>query len=249
MHSQGSFAQAIFSLGTLLVYPRIWPKAWQAGALQAFYFVPQSLESMQLQQALADLAEVRGRLATVQRFDGYSSSAAIASGVVAIAAGAVQYAVVPYPHGVDEAQTYFALWFGCLALALAINYGAILTWRARHRGLQTDAQIRTVGLSILPAIAAGGVITIGFLMRGFYDVLPAIWCATYALGLFASRAMVPRHVVLVAVAFGAFATFLLFAPRLDPLAWWVMPFAFGCGQIAIGVIVRRQAALERNSII
>lgn len=222
--------------------------AGQAGALQAFYFVPQSLAEMQLQQALADLAEVRGRLATVQRFDGYSSWAAIASGGAAIAAGIVQFLLVPEPHGAAEAQAYFSLWLGCLVLALAINYGAILAWRAHHRGLQTDAQIRTVGMSILPAIAAGGVITIAFVMRGFYDVLPAIWCATYALGLFASRAMVPRDVVFVAVAFGAFATFLLFAPHLDPLAWWVMPLAFGGGQIAIGIIVRRQAGLERSSI-
>jgi hypothetical protein len=203
---------------------------------------------MQIQQALADLAEVRGRLATVQRFDGYSSSAAIASGVAAVAAGVVQFFVVPEPRGASQAQTYFALWLGCLIVALAINYGAILAWRAHHRGRQTDAQIRTVGMSILPAIAAGGVITIAFLMRGFYDVLPAIWCATYALGLFASRAMVPRNVVFVAVAFGAFATFLLFMPHLDPLAWWVMPLAFGGGQIAIGTIVRRQAGLERGSL-
>jgi hypothetical protein len=203
---------------------------------------------MQLQQALADLAEVRGRLATVQRFDGYSSWGAIASGAVAIVAGVAQFFLVPAPHGAAEARTYFTLWLGCLVLALAINYGAILAWRAHRRGFQTDAQIRTVGMSILPAIAAGGVITIAFIMRGLFDLLPAIWCATYALGLFASRAMVPRDVVYVAVAFGTFATFLLFAPNIDPLAWWVMPFAFGGGQIAIGIIVRRQAGPQRSEI-
>jgi hypothetical protein len=98
--------------------------------------------------------------------------------------------------------------------------------------------MRTVGLTILPAIAAGGVITLALVLRGLFDLLPGMWCATYALGLFASRAMVPREVVYVAIAFGAAATLLLLLPNIDPLAWWIMPAAFGLGQIAIGAIVR-----------
>ena len=195
---------------------------------------------MQLRQAMADLAEVRGRLATVQRFDGYSAWAAIASGAVAIFAGAVQYALIPHPTLAAERRTYLLLWLSCLAVALALNYGAILVWRARQRGHQADAQMRTVGMSILPAIAAGGVITLALVTRGLFDLLPGMWCATYALGLFSSRAMVPRNVAFVAVAFGAFATILLLFPGIDPLSWWVIPFAFGGGQIAIGILVRAE---------
>ena len=202
---------------------------------------------MQLRQAMADLAEVRGRLATVQRFDGYSGGAAIASGFVAILAGGVQYATVPHPASASDDHTYLALWFGCLAIALVFNYGAILAWRARRRGRQADAQMRTVGMSILPAIAAGAIITLALVMRGLFDLLPGMWCAVYALGLFSSRAMVPRDVVYVAVAFGALATALFLLPGIDPLSWWVMPLAFGGGQIAIGAIVRAQPSADRDS--
>jgi uncharacterized membrane protein len=201
---------------------------------------------MEVRQALADLAEVRGRLATVQRFDGYSGPAAIASGVVAVAAGLVQAVLAPEPATAGERHTYLTIWLVCLGLALAINYGAILIWRTRNRGPQAKIQIRTVGMSIVPAIAAGGVITLGLVLRGLTDLLPGMWCATYALGLFASRAMVPRDVVLVAVAFGAVAAILLLAPNIHPLAWWIMPAAFGLGQIAIGAIVRFDAPLERK---
>ena len=45
---------------------------------------------MDLQRAISDLAEVRGRLAHVQRFEGYSAPAAALSGFCAIAAGLVQ---------------------------------------------------------------------------------------------------------------------------------------------------------------
>jgi hypothetical protein len=192
---------------------------------------------MEVRQALADLAEVRGRLATVQRFDGYSGTAAIASGVIAIVAGFVQAAVAPQPHGASEIHSYLTIWLICLGVALSVNYGAIVAWRARNSGPQAAVQFRTVGMSIIPAIAAGGVITLALLVRGLDDLLPGMWCATYALGLFASRSLVPRDVVLVAVAFGAIATALFLIPGIDPLAWWIMPLAFGGGQIAIGTMV------------
>ncbi|MGH7707905.1 MAG: hypothetical protein ACREM6_08280 [Vulcanimicrobiaceae bacterium] len=193
---------------------------------------------MELRQAIADLAEVRGRLATVQRFEGYSGWAAITSGLVAVAAGVVQFALIPAPRTLADQRLYLDLWLTCLALALAINYGAIVAWYVRHRSAHVDVQVRTVGMSIAPAVAAGGVITIALVSRGLYGLLPGMWCATYALGLFASRAMVPRNVVAIAVAFGAFAAFLLLSVRIDTMSWWVMPLAFGCGQIAIGAMVR-----------
>src|ERR1700682_1366794 len=96
---------------------------------------------MQLRQAMADLAEVRGRLATVQRFDGYSAQGAIASGLVAIAAGGVQFALLPHPSTVAGFRTYLLLWLGCLAVALAVNYGAILAWRARQLGHGAGPQV------------------------------------------------------------------------------------------------------------
>ena len=111
---------------------------------------------MEVRQALADIAEVRDRLAIVQRFGGYSGWASIASGLVAIAAGAVQGAVAPQPRGLDGQRAYLDIWLWCLVAALAINYGAILIWRTHNRGTQAGVQVRTVGMSILPAIAAGG---------------------------------------------------------------------------------------------
>jgi len=195
--------------------------------------------SVEVRRAIADLAEVRGRLASVQRFGGYSGAAAIASGIVALVAGLVQRALAPYPAGRAQDRTYLYVWLSCLVIALAINYGAILAWRARKHNALADVQIRDVGMTILPAIAAGGVITVGLVMRELYQLLPGMWCASYALGLFASRSHVPRAVVAVAVAFGLAATALLTVPGIDTLAWWVMPLAFGFGQIAIGAIVRR----------
>ncbi len=195
------------------------------------------LPAMEVRRALADLAEVRGRLAIVQRFDGYSGTAAIASGVVAIASGIAQGLVDPQPRLASERRVYLVIWLSCLAAALALNYGAIVIWRLRNHGAQAAMQFRTVGMSIVPAIAAGAVITLALVLRDLEALLPGMWCAAYALGLFASRSMVPRAVVGVAVAFGAAGAGLLLAPGYTSLAWWTMPLAFGLGQIAIGTIV------------
>lgn len=192
---------------------------------------------MEVRRAIADLAEVRGRMATVQRFDGYSGPAAIASGIVAIAAGIAQAILDPQPRSYADHKTYLSIWLACLGFALALNYGAIVVWRLRNPGAQAGVQFRTVGMSIVPAICCGGVVTLALVWRGLDDLLPGMWCATYALGLFASRAMVPREVVFVAAAFGAAGAILLLLPTINPLAWWIMPGAFGIGQVLIGAIV------------
>jgi len=196
---------------------------------------------MEVRRALADLAELRGRIATVQRFDGYSGPAAILSGCVALVAGIVQAVLDPQPNTFAQRQTYLAIWLTCLGLALALNYGAIVIWRVRNRGAQAAVQFRTVGMSIAPALACGGVVTLALVGRNLEELLPGMWCATYALGLFASRAMVPRAVVAVAAAFGAAATVLLLFPVVSPLAWWIMPAVFGTGQLLIGAIVLADA--------
>ncbi len=201
---------------------------------------------MEVRRALADLAEVRGRIVTVQRFDGYSGSAAIASGAVACAVGFAQMALCPFPSALLDKQRYLAIWLTCLGVALVINYGAILVWRTRNHNALADVQMRNVGMSIFPAVAAGGVITAALVMRGLYGLLPGMWCAIYALGLFASRSQVPREVVYVAIAFGAAASVLLFLHGDAALAWWIMPLAFGGGQIAIGSLVLSEAGREQK---
>lgn len=198
---------------------------------------------MDVEQAAADLAEVRLRLVTLQRFDGVSGQAAIASGVVALLAGVLQRAIIPLPAAGSDQSLYLGIWFGCLAIALAINYGAILSWLAHERRSGARGQVRNVGRTILPAIVIGGVLTASLLLHHDAALLPGAWCMCYALGLFASKAMVPRSVVRIGAGFTLFgAVLLLVPPGAETLAWWVMPLAFGVGQVAIGACLLRDAA-------
>lgn len=197
---------------------------------------------MDVTRAIADLDEVRSRLASVQRFRGLSGAAAFASGVGALGSGLVQWAVVPHPAGGEGGARYVAIWIACLAFALAINYGAIAVWLIRHWSARSQAELRTVGMTILPAIVAGGAFTAALLARGEIGLLPGIWCSCYALGLLASRSMAPRGVAPVALAFAAIGFTLLFAPGTNALAWWVMPLTFGLGQLLIAGLIARDEA-------
>jgi hypothetical protein len=193
---------------------------------------------MEVERALADLAEVRDRLASVQEFHGYSASAAALSGVIALIAGAVQWVVAPHPQSAADFQRYLTIWLACLAAALAINYGALLIWYLRNARLHERRQTRTVGIAILPAIGLGAVLTLAMIGHGLIGLLPGVWFASYGIGLFASRAMLPRGAIYAACAFGVAGAALILAPNDNaPLAFWVMPAGFGIGQSVLGYLL------------
>jgi len=190
-------------------------------------------------RAIADLAEVRTRLAAVQRFRGLSGPAALASGLAALGTGALQLAVVPTPRTPSDAARYVAIWVLCLAFALAVNYGAVAIWLIRNWSRRTRTELRTAAIAVLPSISAGGAFTAALLARGEVGLLPGTWALCYGLGLLAARSMLPRGTVAIALAFAATGATLLFAPVMSALAWWVMPLTFGGGQVALGALMIR----------
>jgi len=197
-----------------------------------------------LERALADIAEVRERLGAVQRFKGYSSLAAALSGLFAVAAGVVQWAVVPHPHSAYDGRVYFAIWFACCAASVAVNYGAIAHWFWSDASARDRWQTATVGLSILPALLFGAVLSVTFLSRGDVAYLPGVWCASYGVGLFASRTTLPRGAVGFAAALMVTGSVLLLTAPATDLAWWTLPLISALGEVSIsacGCLDRRPA--------
>ena len=198
------------------------------------------VEVTEIERALADIAEVRDRLAGAQRFKGYSAIAAAASGVFAVAAGIVQAVLVGTPIGSHDGRVYFAVWFVCCAASMVVNYGAIAHWFVNDATARDRWQTRTVGLSILPGIVLGAALSLALLQRELFAYLPGVWFACYGVGLFASRLTVPRGVLAVAFAFLGCGVALLFAPAELALAPWVNAAGFGLGQFAIAAMVGRE---------
>jgi hypothetical protein len=198
------------------------------------------VEVTELERALVDIAEVRERLAMTQRFKGYSGVAAAASGCFALAAGLVQALIVPMPLTAHEGRIYFAIWLACAAASAIVNYGAIAHWFVSDVSVRDRWQTRTVGLAILPALLLGAAISFALLAHGSIAYLPGVWFGCYGVGLFASRTMVPRGVVPVAMLFLIVGAILLFVPAHIALSWWPPALGFGAGQIAIGIFLLRE---------
>jgi len=199
-------------------------------------------------RAIADLDEVRSRLASVQRFRGLSGSAALASGVAALGSGMVQLALVPAPRTADDVARYVAIWIACLAFALALNYGAVAVWLAKNWSFRARTELQTAAVAIVPSVVAGGAFTAALLARGEIGLLPGTWALCYGLGLLAARSMLPRRVVAVALGFAAIGSTLLFASGTNALVWWVMPLMFGLGQTVIGILILRDEAMYTNAV-
>src|SRR5579862_7662309 len=201
--------------------------------------------AMELQRALSDLAEVRDRLAHLQRFEGYSGPAALASGIAALTAGFVQQRLAPFPSTADALHLYLLIWLSFLATALALNYGAVAVWLFKHRAPGAQSRFRSAALSIAPSIVLGGALTLALIDHAQYALLPGTWFAFYAIGLFASHGVIPKIAVVITFAFGLLALAFLVTPLVAvALHWWVMPLGFGAGQIGIGWLLWRSRAHE-----
>ena len=195
---------------------------------------------MEVQRALSDLAEVRDRLAALQRFHGYSAFAAGASGVFAFVAAYLQWQAAPAPQTPAALHAYIVIWLTCLAAALAFNYGAVVAWVLRNRGPRALSQFRSAALTIAPSIVLGGTLSVALVDHGVYTLLPGTWFACYGIGLFASRDMLPERTMPVTAAFIALAFVFLLTPlEARALEWWVMPIGFGVGQLGIGYLIWR----------
>ncbi len=195
---------------------------------------------MELQQALSDLAEVRDRLAHLQRFEGYSAPAAAASGIAAIVAALVQLRIAPLPRTAGDVHDYLVIWLTCLAAGLLLNYGAAAVWLMNHRAPGARSRFRTAAVSILPSVVLGGALSLALMDRSVFGALPGAWFAFYAIGLFASRGAIPSSANVVTVGFAALAMLFLITPLSAlSLAWWVMPLGFGLGQLLIGYFIWR----------
>ena len=197
---------------------------------------------MDRQQAAADLAEVRLRLASVQRYPGFSGVAAATSGGLGLLAGAIQAYVAPNPSTPAQLHAYLSIWLSTLAVALGLNYGAAAIWLLRNRGRHAIEQSRLATVALLPSLIFGGALTLALVDADVWRLLPGVWYGAYAVGLFASRTLVPASVVTVAGALGVAALALLLPFSTFALAWWVLPIGFGIGQLVIGVCLARDRA-------
>ncbi|HUX67496.1 MAG TPA: hypothetical protein VMV31_08400 [Terriglobales bacterium] len=197
----------------------------------------------ELDQALREIAAIRGHMARATEFRGYGAAALAATGALAAAAAWLQPCWVPHP--VRTPGRYVGLWSAVAALAAAlIAAEAVARARRVHQGLANEMIQAALG-QFLPAAVAGLLLTAVLLRRdaGSASLLPGLWQLIFSLGVFATCPTLPRPVLAVGIWYLATGLYCLAAaPRA--LAPGMMGIPFCIGQVLAAAILWRTSRAE-----
>jgi hypothetical protein len=193
---------------------------------------------MELREALAQIADIRIRMAEAEVFRGYRSLPIAVSGLLAIGAAIAQPYVVGEP--VRDGLSYCAVWITVAVLSVAAA-GLAMMLRDRYGGVSQTREVTLFAIGQLaPSLVAGGLVT-GVIVRYVPEavaLLPGLWQVLFSLGLFASCRLLPR-------AIGAVAFFYLISGVVVMIVcggeWalhpWAMGLPFGLGELAAASIL------------
>lgn len=191
---------------------------------------------MELDDALGQIAAIRRQVDRATLFRGYRAAPVALSGVLALAAGAVQPWWVPTPT--HDPVAYLALWIGVAALSVAA-VGVEMSLRLITSPLLRDKALLAVG-QFAPCLAAGALVTLVLFRRAPDSLwmLPGLWQVLFALGVFASASILPRAVLAVGAFYLTAGLFCLGSAQGDAaFAPWAMAVPFGAGQfLTAGVL-------------
>ncbi len=196
-------------------------------------------------RALEQLDEIHTRIARSHVYRGWRSVPVALSGIAGLVAAWLQPGMT---RAAIEPRTWAGYWLGTAIVAFLIGCAHLL-WRHYHE-TSTAERRRTeeVLAQLLPALIAGAIITVA-LVAGFPDaasLLPGIWCACFAMGVFSARPFAPSGAVLVALYYLTAAIALLWSPgSLDARSGWLVGGVFALGQLLAAAVL--YWSLERGA--
>lgn len=194
------------------------------------------------EKALADIDDIRTRMAASTTFRGFGPAALAATGLVALIVAALQAALVEAP--LETPARFFAGWIAAAIVSLAIIGAEMVVRSRRHHGRLADAMIYNAVWQFLPAGAAGAALAaiLGRLAPETVWALPGIWQILVSLGLFAAAPSLPRGTTIAAGwYFVAGCAVTMLAARGPALSPWMMGLPFAFGQILLAGVIHRSS--------
>jgi len=186
-------------------------------------------------QPLADRAldNLRYIRATMERAGSFT--AVPGWGMVAIGATALVAALVAARQ--SSGLSWLVIWLGEALVALAIGGGTMVRKaRAANDSLLTGPG-RRFGLSFLPPVAVGGLLTVALYLRGELAPIPAVWLLLYGTGVITGGAFSVPIVPVMGLGFLALGAVALFAPGLGN---WLLAAGFGGLHMLFGFWIARR---------
>ncbi len=191
---------------------------------------------MDLDRALGDIAHIHRQIAKGEVYRGYRSLPVAASGLLGLLAAWMQ----PHALGADDPLAFVSYWIASAICAGLIGGSEIVYNYVVHDEAAARRQTRHVVGQFLPAVAAGGAITLCIARFGDAQIalLPGLWAICFGLGTFASRPYLPRASGWVALFYCAAGTGLLWTAHGGwPPGNWRVGGTFGAGQLLAALVL------------
>ncbi len=135
-------------------------------------------------------------------------------------------------------ELWLATWLGEAVVALAIGGSAMVRKAYAVHDPILSGPGRRFGLSFLPPMIVGGLLTVALYRAGQSHALPGTWLSLYGAGFVTGGAFSVRIVPVMGICFMVFGAAALFGP----VAWgnWLMAAGFGGLHIVFGTIIARR---------
>ncbi len=186
-----------------------------------------------IHDALGQVDRMRELILERRRFRGYSGSARMLGGGVALIATLI-LARTPALH---TPLLQLGGWALVLAFALILNYGGLTLWFLRRGGsLQALADLKPA-LEVLPALAVGAMLSFALVWHDQFDLLFGTWMCLYGLAHMGYRHSLPGGIIWVGYFYQAAGMVCLLAPGISFLNPWPMGFVFFTGEVVGGWIL------------
>jgi hypothetical protein len=196
-----------------------------------------------IHDALAQIKTLQAFIIERNLFKGYSGTARIFSGTVALV-GSVVMAGDWFPR---DPWYHLAGWVAILGIGLAANYGALLYWFLFNRDVARNPLMLSPALDAIPALAVGAALSLALVIHEQFDLLFGIWMSLYGIAQVAYRNSLPRGIYETGAFYIVCGAACLLTPSLnftDPLP---MGLVFFAGETAGGIILIRDHRRNKQS--
>jgi hypothetical protein len=181
-------------------------------------------------RAFENLRFIRDAMERASAFTAVPGWGGLVMGVTAVVAAVVA-------AGQETPQRWLAVWLGEAAVGLLLGVLATL-WKASRAGvsLMRGAGRRFL-LSFAPPLCLGGLLTLGLVRAGAYELLPATWLLTYGTAVVTGGTFSVPVVPVLGVCFMVTGALAAFMPGWGNV---LMGLGFGGLEIGFGAYIARR---------
>lgn len=193
---------------------------------------------MDHRRALADIEDIRTRMAEATVFRGFGPAALAATGILALAVAAVQSAAGSVRQ--DDPLAFFGVWIAVAVVSVLLVGAEMVVRSNRHHSGMATGMILTAVLRFVPAGCAGaalGAIFCRFVPSEVW-MLPGLWQILVGVGVFAAASSLPGGAAVGGAWYlvAGCSVLMLSAPD-RAFSPWTMGVPFAVGQLVLAVVV------------